>query len=258
VLRFYDLARYLGPGQPFFGLQPQGLDGKHPCLTRVEDMAVYYISEMRRVQPEGPYFLGGYSFGGLVALEMAQQLKAQGQEVGLLVLLDTLLIHLGQSPETWVSGGKLTRFFRSIWSTALGVFQVPAEQRQLYLSEIARRRREEIRRRLRHLTLPPGLRRALMQVEIACEQAQAAYVPRVYPGRIILFRSRDRRPTHRDPRTGWSAYAGRGLEIYEIAGDHYNILLEPQVRLVARQLTEILNGKQPTRQGASANLTSLA
>jgi thioesterase domain-containing protein len=250
VLLFYDLARNLGSDQPFFGLQAQGLDGKHPCHNRVEDMAAFYISEMRRVQPEGPYFLGGYSFGGLVALETAQQLTAQGQEVGLLVLLDTLLIHQVQSPETQASGGESAGLFRSIWSAAQGIFQVPAEQRRLYLSEIAKRRREKIRRRLRLLTLPPDSKRALTEVAWACSKAQAAYVPRVYPGRTILFRSRDRRLTEfRNPHTGWSAYFAGGLEICEILGDHYNILVEPQVRLVAEQLRGILNGKHPATQG---------
>lgn len=89
VLGFRDLARRLGPEQPVYGLQAQGLDGKRPCHRRVEEMAAHYLSEIRSVQPEGPYYLGGLSFGGAVAFEMAQQLRAQGQEVGLVALFDT-------------------------------------------------------------------------------------------------------------------------------------------------------------------------
>ena len=89
VLEYYDLARHLGDDQPFYGLQSAGLDGRRPPHTRVEDMAAHYIKEMRELQPEGPYFIGGRSLGGMVAFEMAQQLKAQGQTIGLLALLDT-------------------------------------------------------------------------------------------------------------------------------------------------------------------------
>ncbi len=90
VFPYYELALQLGKNQPFYALQPQGIDGKFPPLTRIEDMAAYYIKAMRTIQPEGPYFLGGWSFGGLVAFEMAQQLKKAGYAVGLLAVLDTL------------------------------------------------------------------------------------------------------------------------------------------------------------------------
>ena len=89
VFFYSDLARHLGPDQPFYGLQAQGLDGDQEPCTRVEEMASHYIKEICTVQPEGPYLLGGLSFGGIMAYEMAQQLQAQGQKVGLLVLFDT-------------------------------------------------------------------------------------------------------------------------------------------------------------------------
>ena len=89
VLHYRELARALGPDQPFFGLQAQGADGKRPPLSRFEDIAAHYVEEIRAFQPEGPYVLGGSSYGGLVAFEMAQQLYAQGQKVALLALFDT-------------------------------------------------------------------------------------------------------------------------------------------------------------------------
>src|SRR5207253_947469 len=88
VLGFRDLARHLGPDQPVYGLQARGLDGKQPPLTRIEDMAACYLQEVRALQPAGPYSLGGVSFGGVVAYEMAQQLLAAGAEIGLLILFD--------------------------------------------------------------------------------------------------------------------------------------------------------------------------
>ena len=89
ILEFKDLANYIDPDQPLFGIQAQGLDGKSPRLDRVEDMAASYVKEILEFQPEGPYFIGGSSFGGMVAYEIAQQLLKQGQKVGALVLFDT-------------------------------------------------------------------------------------------------------------------------------------------------------------------------
>ncbi|MEP6703461.1 MAG: amino acid adenylation domain-containing protein, partial [Acidobacteriota bacterium] len=89
VLIYRPLARHLGIGQPVYALQARGLDGLMEPLTRVEDMASHYIKEMRSLQPDGPYYLLGASFGGLVAFEMAHQLNAQGQQVALLAMLNT-------------------------------------------------------------------------------------------------------------------------------------------------------------------------
>ena len=76
VIGLRELGQCMGPDYPFYGLQSQGLDGTRPCHKTIEEMALHYIHEIRSVQPNGPYFLGGFSFGGLVAYEMAQQLRA--------------------------------------------------------------------------------------------------------------------------------------------------------------------------------------
>ncbi|HXR26100.1 MAG TPA: alpha/beta fold hydrolase, partial [Candidatus Binataceae bacterium] len=83
VVRFHDLTHLLDEQQPVYALQPPGLDGETPCLTRIEDMAAHYIKEIRNLQPAGPYYLAGYSFGGLVTFEIAQQLAGQGEQVAL-------------------------------------------------------------------------------------------------------------------------------------------------------------------------------
>src|SRR5262249_24350348 len=83
------LAWLLGPAQPFYGLQSRGLDGVKDPPSRIEDIAAEFLCEIREVQPEGPYYLIGLCMGGVVAYEMAQQLHAAGQQVGLLGLLET-------------------------------------------------------------------------------------------------------------------------------------------------------------------------
>ena len=88
VFPYIHLAQFLGPDQPCYGLQARGVEDGQDPHTRIEDMAAYYIQALQTVQPTGPYLLGGWSMGGVVAFEMAQQLHAQGQRVALLVLLD--------------------------------------------------------------------------------------------------------------------------------------------------------------------------
>ena len=92
ILSYRLLSRHLGAEQPFYALQSQGLDGEHPPHETVEAAAAHYVEEIRTVQPRGPYYLGGTSLGGIVAFEMAQQLVAQGERVGLLALIDTGLM----------------------------------------------------------------------------------------------------------------------------------------------------------------------
>ncbi|NJM22256.1 MAG: non-ribosomal peptide synthetase [Richelia sp. SM1_7_0] len=87
-LYFYKLADYLGSEQPFYTFQARGLDGKSIPHNHIEDMATDYIQAMQTVQPQGPYILGGYSFGSNIALEMTKQLQQQGHEVALLAVLD--------------------------------------------------------------------------------------------------------------------------------------------------------------------------
>ncbi len=99
VLNFRDLARHMGEGRPFYGIQCVGLDGKEMPFTRIEGMAAHYISEIKKVQTEGPYFIGGYSFGGRVAYVMAQKLQ-ESSKLGLLALLDTAA-QPGQRKFSW-------------------------------------------------------------------------------------------------------------------------------------------------------------
>src|SRR5262249_23036704 len=90
VLCYRDLARALGAQRPVYALQAPGVDGRSAPLQSVEEMAAHYLTAMRTVQAHGPYFVGGWSVGGLVAFEMARQLEIEGEEVGLLALIDSL------------------------------------------------------------------------------------------------------------------------------------------------------------------------
>ncbi len=239
VVRFHDLARYLGPDQPFYGLQAQGLDPRNPCHTRAEEMASHYVKEMRGLRPEGPYFIGGYSFGGMIAFEMAQQLAAQGQE-GVVFLFDTLLP---------IRGILADQEAGSASSVLLKLFQVPATERRNYLSRVVAAAMRPIERWLRVARLP----REHNKVRKICLQAYREYMPQPFAGRVILFRS-SQKPLRgvRDPYLGWGAYVPRGLEVYDVEGNHENILLEPQVRCVAEQLKVCLDEAQVAQQAVNS------
>lgn len=230
VILFRQLAQQLGSNQPFYGLQAQGVNEKYACHTRVEDMASHYIREIRSVQPKGPYFIAGYSFGGMIALEMAHQLLAESEQPSTVILFDTLC-----------TAAKSTPFANDVTSVPIvlrKIFRAPSRERSAYLSRFATAPVRAGRRWLHVMRLP----RRIKKVRKACLEASRLYTPQAYPGRLILFRS-NHEPLNRvgDPYAAWNAYALHGLESYEIEGNHENILLEPQVRFVAEQLRKCLN-----------------
>jgi amino acid adenylation domain-containing protein len=234
VIRFHDLARHLGPVQPVYGLQARGLDGQHPCDSRVEDMAAHYLPEIRRIQPHGPYRLGGYSLGGMVALEMAQLLIAEGETAVSVVLFDTFCNRdrrvKHNSNSVGCKSNSWSERLSDLWTRAQ---ETVGEEKWGLLARWRTTVKDGIYRRVSHMSLP----RNLKNVRHALETAAETYVPRKFPGHLILFRSKHKPLLQfRDPHAGWAQYATQGLEICEVEGNHDSILLEPQVRVVAEKL----------------------
>jgi thioesterase domain-containing protein/acyl carrier protein len=223
IIGFRELAGHLGAEQPMYGLQAQGVDGNHPAFTRVEEMAVHYLQEIRTVQPRGPYYLGGLSFGGWVAYEMAQQLRAQREEVSFLGLFDT---------------------YTSNWSKRqliLKLLRLPPRQSFALVYKRAARYRKEAKINIEALFLP----RHLKQVRKALHDASDAYVPKPYLGKITFFRASEKSVRDSDdPRSGWSKLAGGEVDIYEVPGGHNTILAEPCVSVFAQSLTDGLEKAQ--------------
>ncbi|MBD1808186.1 amino acid adenylation domain-containing protein [Microcoleus sp. FACHB-SPT15] len=271
VFPYYELAYCLGFDQPFYGLQPLGLDGEQPPLTRIEDIAAYYINCLRKVQPSGPYFLGGWSFGGLVAFEMAQQLTRGGHQVALLALLDTLAPIPGNIP-SFREGFKflLTTATRSIWSFLLDYFYLITasnkHQTKSFLpsftnfnklfqwlgsseslssfwgkAALANLIPQESRERiLSELNIRPILR-----VYQANTQANLNYVPQIYPNPITLLRTSGESSTaHKDSTLGWSQLAKGKVEVHQVPGNHLTMLKKPHVQVLAEQLKICINKAQ--------------
>jgi thioesterase domain-containing protein len=233
ILNLLLLARYLDPDQPVYAFQSSGLDGKQAPIATVEEMAEHYLSEMRRVRPNGPYLLGGLSFGGLIAFEMAQQLCSQGQEVRLLALLDT---HgAGYPAPLWRRLPDHVAHLRR-----LGCVEYFICFRAQY-DRFSRRLGRKIRQLAYELAEGLGCRLTdtLQKIEMTNRRAQDCYTLQLYPGRIVLFRVEEQM-VGGDPQLGWGQIASDRLDILDTPGDHATFIEEPLVKTLAEKLTTIL------------------
>ena len=228
VLEYMDLARQVHPEQPLYGLQAMGLDGNgNGRKFTVEEMAGHYLAEIREFQPEGPYYLGGSSFGGLVAYEMARQLAAARQPVALLAMFDIAVPGPGDP-------GRIDNFLYRVTLHWRNLQVLPPGERMGYLREKARRLADRV-----HYRMIPS--RAIQSVEEAAHWAAGRYVPGEYCGRITLFRATEQPPwIPSDPMLGWGNLAKGGIEIYETPGHHADLVRDPRVRVLARQLEDAL------------------
>lgn len=229
VVKFHSLSFHLGEDQPIFGLLPRGLDGKDSYHTSVEDIAADYVKAIRAKQPKGPYRLIGYSFGGIVAFEVAQQIVAQGEEVSLLGLLDTLERHYGERIDESVGtgSGALKEHLKEIFAGPNGYG---------YLMKLLSARSFKIKYRvLRALGRP--LPKEIASIEEVNLHVAKDYRPKQYPGKLVLFRSMKRSVTDgSDEMLGWGALAGLGVEVRDVPSTHFNMLQEPAVKALAEQL----------------------
>lgn len=226
VLIFESLAKHLGSNQPVYALQPPGLDGKTSFLTRLEDVAAHYLREIKAVQPHGPYFLAGYSFGGIVTFEMAQQLVANGDKVGLLVLLDTTWRYWEKSKPASTFGGMVRHYGRRV----ADLFRSPEE----LVDVIGNRTHMALRKVFRAIGRPLPLG----SVEDANWFAVTNYEAKPYPGRLVLIRCSER-PGHKDDLFGWRNLSS-GIDVKDTPGNHMTIVKEPNVRYLGQILRQCM------------------
>jgi len=265
VLEYHDLARHLGTDQPFYGLQSQGLDGKSAPLNRIDEMAQLYIKELRAVQPCGPYMIGGRSFGGVVAFEMACQLHSEGEEVSLLALFDTYPVghhkllpaedkrnsrfyRLSKRFETHTHNLSQLGFKRKLGYLWNKIRYLPAKTKDQVWGSIFKLYREGAR----------PIPRLLRNIEQLNREAARNYVPRVYSGKVTLFLASSDLTASYDLKEGWEALVGDRLEVHEFEGDHINIIKEPFVAQVAAELNACIDRAQTTsaepRKSSASNL----
>ena len=252
VLFYRDLAKRLGQEQPFYGLQPRGLDGRLPYHNTIEEMAAHYIAEIRTVQPKGPYHIGGASYGGVVAWEIAQQLHRLGERVALLALFDTNGPGYPRlRPGVGKTRLKLARTFQQVQQHWGNLLLLPPGGRWEYIAHRLKKARLKLRRAHRrgwrqltvqfHHLIGKPLPDSLKQTQHAIQKAYDAYQVKPYPGRLTLFRA-----THQpwgvlpDNELGWKPYAESGVEVVDVPGFHGTVVVEPCVRFLVAALTPFL------------------
>jgi thioesterase domain-containing protein len=251
VLGYAELARGLGDDQPVYGLQAVGVDGRGTPHETVEEMAAHFVEVIRAQQSQGPYYLGGYCFGGIVAYEVARQLEAQQQPVALVAIFEGYApARLLATEATW-SPRLILAYLRNLPYWFQDYMQLGAGQRwqtarrsALRLWRLAARRLGiSVPVRLEDLvpvqgSEPDSLRR-IMALHI---RASDAYLPGPYNGGVVMFNIRSQSLTRTpDPQRGWGRLVRGGLEVRQIAGSHHNILQPPHVQTLARALKESLD-----------------
>jgi amino acid adenylation domain-containing protein len=250
VFPFIPLTLCLGSDQPCYGLQARGVEDGQNAHTRIEDMAACYIEAIRTVQPEGPYLLGGWSMGGEIAFEMAQQLHSQGQGVALLALLDAHTPSAEEEPREEDLEATLladvVRYFGISPDFSVSLARLPKDER------LAR-------------VLEQGKKTGILPADIDAPQAQhfldlcksdfrasRTYMLHRYPGRVTLFKaSEDLSGVSSDPTLGWSDWAEGGVNVQMVPGNHATMIYNPNVAILAEKLMMCIDQVQADLESIS-------
>lgn len=262
VLVYRALSRHLGYDQPFYGLQAQGLDGSSKPLTRIEDMAARYVKDIRRVQPHGPYFLGGYCMGGAIAYEMAQQLLASGETTALVAMFDTM---------NWEGTSLLSLWEKFIYNCERTFFHI-----ENFLSLNASAKRVFFREKVQtlrgripvfwstlvdkfsgHHAFETNEARVLGEIWRANLKAYMDYSPKPYRGPVTDIRPAKQYRSCNKSELKWERLAQGGQEITVLPVNAPAILTEPFVKHLAGVLRVSID-KAADKVASEKNVSGLA
>jgi non-ribosomal peptide synthetase component F/thioesterase domain-containing protein/acyl carrier protein len=223
VAGLFPMSRRMTWPGAVIGIQARGLDGRHPPHATVEAMAAEYLKEVKARQPCGPYYLCGYSFGGLVAFEMARRLWDSGDEVGLVGLFDTTMSPLRWPLRSWLAivHRRMAQFAIAGWPSAVW--------------GMGSRVREELGGFFKSAPI------RVLKVTASALIASARYRPGFYPGELTLFTPAERDPGIPSLQAIWRKHA-RTLSIVETAGAHSTIFSAANADSTAASLTRCLLG----------------
>lgn len=262
VLFYHDLAKHLSTDQPFYAIQARRLGGRQIGHATVEEMATFYIDEIKRVQPDGPYYLGGSSFGGLGAFEIAQQLRRRGEKIALLALFDTGTPDYPKLlPTTTIFRSKIYELIRRVQHHKNSLRAFNSKERAEYIVDKLKKVRLRWRRQI-----SDGYKKAVRRFYLSAEsnvsipssyihiedqiwKAEKKYRPKVYPGKVTLFRaSVQPLGIQSDTTLGWKDLVAGELEIHEVPGHHGSIVTEPYVGVLANKLEGCLTAVQSRKK----------
>ncbi len=254
ILEYEALAHRIGHELPLYALQARGLDGNIPEHLRIEEMASFYLREIRSVQPRGPYYLGGFCFGGFLALEAAQQLQAQGEPVAVVLMINSSTKDYPTYSKKFSSLRKVA--YRLAYRFALESSNVAGRSagqtfnygvgRLRRIREIVQARTETLAQsvsaRLGRTARTHSMTFHLERLAAAHDLAWAAYEPRPYDGKVVLFHaSRQPMGIDPDPTLGWERLLRGDFKTIEVPGFRQNMLDEPNVDVLAAALLEAIH-----------------
>jgi acetoacetyl-CoA synthetase len=220
--RFSKLAKHIRTDHSIYGIQAKGVDGLEEPHVRIEDMAEFYLEALDEFQPAGPYLLIGYSFGGLVALEMAQRLVESGKKVALLALVDTY-----PHPRFLSPGERVRLMARRTGRHLSDMKRMPVGEAVPYFIRKLERRLPITRSRSRGKppagASPLSLAHTTVRVHETAYMAYGRYRPRFYRGRIKFVRAEVNPYFPDDPTAVWSKLA-EGFEVSTVPGGHLDMV----------------------------------
>jgi thioesterase domain-containing protein len=242
IFHYLNLVQYLDPDQPLYALQAAGLDEDQPVQETVETMAADYISAIREAGLQGPYLLGGWSMGGVVAFEMARQLQAEDEEVALLSLIDSA-DPLDDAQAEVDDVALLIGFAQDI---GLRAEHVDVSMEQLLELTLADQLAFILSRAKKEYLVPPEVEVAdifrYFSVYRTNIRAMSTYVPQPQRVNLALFKADEQLAQSAPGETmGWGELAGEEVEVCVVPGNHYTLLREPHVRILAEHLQTCIN-----------------
>lgn len=249
VLSYRDLLVHLNPQTPCYGLQALGLDGVQTVHRNVHEIAAHYVSEILKLDGQGPFYLAGSSFGGLVAYEMAQKLHDLGKPIALVAMFDAYGPgYPRRLPSTSRLRRKVFKYLRRFDTHLSNLLYTDWQGRMAYLRVKLPRLYSRVTRRLRNKIdqilhpIPRQLKR-IQSAHMGAAKRKKRHMrePRRFGGRLVLFRA-EKQPLgiYPDPKLGWGSVVGEEIEVYEIPGHHTSIIYEPRVHVLAEVMNRIL------------------
>jgi amino acid adenylation domain-containing protein len=247
IVDYIWLARLIEPTQSFYGLEAKGINGLDEPHETIEEIAAFAINCMKVVQPSGPYFLGGYCYGGVIAYEMTRQIEAMGEEVALLAIFEGYAPIRSRFLQNFKIGALIT-FISNLPFWFSDFMHLDFAHRSDRIQRVLRNLKKSLLNRgtfttginledfLDNSDNIPEIRRKVMETQL---KASFIYEPKPIKTKITLFRGR-RLSLRRsfDPKMGWGDLTREGVDIKMIDGSHLEVIVEPQVHSLARQLSK--------------------
>jgi amino acid adenylation domain-containing protein len=243
VLDYRELANRLDTDHSIYGIQTKIHEGVPLDYINIKEAAKYYTEVIKSVAENGPYLLGGHSFGGIVAIEVARQLLSQGEKVALVSVIDTRAPGTHLLPKKEIKMYYLRTYWERIKFHTARLFSMKGIKRWRYFllksNVVLGRMKKKWKRLYKRLK---GIRSTFHQGDFKITKllSESGFISDGYPGKVTLFKASISLPIYEQADYGWGKYAHRGVEVHEVQGEHGNLLKEPYAIELAEKLNQCI------------------